>query len=155
MRLIWRATLFALGHALAVAGLALLSMHLREQALGARALLATALLALGALAGGFVAWLLAWLLATSRPPSARFALMLVLIVAATAGFAGLFHFVQYRSYFATFHFVGGWRPFFFQNLFTAASATFTLVASGLPLLLPLGLPLLLLEAALFTRASAR
>jgi hypothetical protein len=113
--------------------------------------LAIVLFAAGAACAG---WGAAWFLArwgTRRPGSARFAAAAIILTVLTVGFDAFFLFLNYSAYFIQ------WWPtpftlhWFFNLITTGGGVTFFFIALGLPLLLPLGLPVLFGAAFILSR----
>lgn len=146
-----RAILFGAVHALEIGAIAYVSLVTRQLGFGTRTDLVIATFVGGAFLGGTLAWAAAAVVAGHRPASARFAAMLIALTLGTAGGIALVYFFKYRSYFAAFHADFGTFSWLVELAFTGASAAYTFIVSGLPLILPLGLVPLLAGAAAFAR----
>ena len=109
-------------------------------------------------AGAFVAGLLAALTlrlwGRRRARSARFAAAIIVLAILTVGFDAFIYYVHTASYF------GKWwaTPFSFHwfvtVVFTGGGALFYFMTIALPMILPLGLPVLLAGAAILSRPPA-
>lgn len=139
---------FAVFHAVAIAAVVAGELVASEMAFGRRALTVIAIFAVGGALGGLTAFPLAYAFSAGRGPTSRFSAMLVLLALGTSAFSALAYFLVFRSQYQDID------VFDLQTVFVGASAAFTFVASGLPMLLPAGLVLLLLECAAFMRWSA-
>lgn len=142
---------FATAYAIANTAIVALALTVRDTVFGHRALAVLETFLLGSFFAGMLAWMLAAALLAERPPTARFAGMLVFLAIGTAGLAAFVYFLRFRVYFAAGH-----DPFpspfwFIQNLFTGASAAYVFATIGLRLLLPAGLLTLFGGAVLFMR----
>lgn len=145
---------FALWYGPAVGGAVALHLWWTSHGLGGKAMKVLAIFGAGALVGGFLAWVLAAMLAGgARSAGRRAAVMLVLLVIGTAGTVALIYFIDFRSYFAQFHDTTFSRDWLVEMLFTGAGALYVFASMGLRLMLPAGLPLLFIGAALFARAT--
>jgi hypothetical protein len=113
--------------------------------------LALILFAIGAaIAGFFAALAIAWWGPRLHPP-ARFAAAIVLLVVLSAGFDTLLFYGNYIS-----HYVEWWPEAFSAHWFFTAISTFAgvgyyYVALGVPMLLPVGLPVLFVAAYLLSQ----
>jgi hypothetical protein len=135
-----RAAAFAAFYALAV-GLAFVAgAFLIRRGIDGRLGTAILLFTLGAFAAGLVTALLGHRFGRKRPTSARFALAFVLLAILTVAADVFLFYLQYISYYAP------WWPGFPHVLFTAVFTGFGVAfyygTLALPLLLPLGVPLL-------------
>jgi hypothetical protein len=146
-----RAVGFATLHAALITAAAALSILLRDIALNERVAVLLAIFAAGSWIGGFLALLLATIVAARRPPLKRFAAMLATLTTGTAGGIALVYLFEFRLLDAEFWSDGLGLHIFEELLFTAASAGYTLLVSGLPLLLPHGLLVLFGAAIWFAR----
>jgi hypothetical protein len=112
------------------------------------------LFAAGASAAGLVSsWLLGRRL-RSRPRTARLAAAIIVLTFFTCLFCSFFLYLQYISYFAAYWeraFTSGW---FESVIFTGAGVTFFFVSLALPMMLPVGLPVLLAGAFVLSRPTA-
>jgi len=110
-----------------------------------------AFFALGAMVAGFFATLIMAALPHRLRPSSRYAAALVTLMLLTTGAQVALLFAQYVPYYAQ------WWPAPFHSwwsnavLSTVAGVGFYYGAIGLPMLLPLGLPLLFASAAFLTK----
>lgn len=105
------------------------------------------LIFVGNLLGGTLAWMTAITIGAHRISPKRFAVAMVIILVVSIGTSAFLFAMQYRLYYSQWHmsmFSIGW---FFQLVFTGASALYLFAVQGLRLLLPLG-PLFLAIAAL-------
>lgn len=146
-----RALGFATLHALLITAAAAASIVLRDVALNERVMILLAIFAAGSWIGGFLALLLATAVAARRPPLKRFAAMLATLTTGTAGGIALVYLFEFRLLDAEFWSDGIGLHIFEELLFTGASAGYTLLVSGLPLLLPHGLLVLFGAAIWFAR----
>ncbi|ADZ70017.1 hypothetical protein [Polymorphum gilvum] len=149
------AALFAPLWALAMAGLAAGHLWWAEQGLTARTLAIVLLFAAGGLLGSFVAWIAAAVVAClRRHPSARFAAMVLSLGIGTVATTALLFFLQFRAYYAQWHDATLSKAWIVETLMTGATAAYLFGIEGMRILLPWGLPLLLLAALVFTRRQA-
>ena len=110
--------------------------------------LALILFAAGAALAGFFAALILSRFAPGRHHAGRFAAAIILLVILSAGFDTAFFYANYIT-----HYVAWWPATFSVHWFFTAIATFAgvgfyYVALGVPMLLPLGLPVLFVAAFL-------
>lgn len=115
----------------------------------------TLLIFIGALIGGMLGWFLATLLGAHRIAPKRFAVACVFILLATVGVMASLFALQYRQYFSQWHmstFSIGW---FYQLVFTGASALYLFAVQGLRLLLPFGPVALVLASLYFAKTTSR
>ena len=129
---------------------ALLLRHDIDRRLG----LALILFAAGAASAGLVS---SWLMGRwwrSRPRSARFAGAVIVLTFFTCFFDAFFFYLHYISYFSQF-WADLFTPLWFASLiFTGGGVTFFFVSIGLPMLLPLGLPVMLAAAYVLSRPAS-
>ncbi|MCW5696928.1 MAG: hypothetical protein KIS96_09380 [Bauldia sp.] len=135
-----RAANFAAVYAAMVAAAFVGGAFLIRRGIDGRLGTAIILFTLGAFIAGFAAALLHRRWSRGRPATARFALAFLLLAILTVAFDVLLFFVQYASYYAQ------WWPGFpwvlFTATFTGLGVAFYYGTLALPLLLPLGVPLL-------------
>lgn len=114
-----------------------------EQHLGERAAIAVVIFFIGGCCGGFVAWVLAAVVARGRPASARFSAAMianaVLVPLATA----FVFFLQYRLYYSQWHGPAFSEIWFWQIAFTGAASVYLFMVSAVQYIFPLGLGVLL------------
>jgi hypothetical protein len=146
-----RAAGFATLHAVLITAAAAASIVLRDVAVNQRVAVMLAIFAAGSWIGGFLALLIATAIAGRRPPLKRFAAMLATLTTGTAGGIALVYLFEFRLLDAEFWSDGLTPHIFVELLFTGASAGYTLLVSGLPLLLPHGLLVLFGAAIWFAR----
>ena len=109
------------------------------------------LFAAGAAAAGLVSSWLTGRWWRTRPRSARFAGAVIVLTFFTCFFDAFFFYLHYISYFSQF-WADPFTPWWFASLvFTGGGVTFFFVSIGLPMLLPLGLPVLLAASLLLSR----
>ncbi|APG84536.1 hypothetical protein [Sinorhizobium americanum] len=92
--------------------------------------------------GGLVAWPLSLFggrcMAEGRSIETRFAAYLLCLIAGTIGLTGLLFALDYRLFYSQWHATTGSRIWFYQALFTSASAFYQFLVLGIRLYLPLG-----------------
>lgn len=124
-----------------------------EQHLGERAAIAVVIFFIGGLCGGFVAWVLAALVARGRTWSARFSAAMVahavLVPLATA----FVFFLQYRLYYSQWHGPAFSEIWFWQIAFTGAASVYLFMVSAVQYIFPLGLGVLVGVSVLFSKWS--
>lgn len=150
-----RAGLFAIVFAAACFLAFLGDAWLAGRPVDSRLRLAIALFAAGAFMAGFLAWLIAGRMLAGKVPTARFAGATVLLTLGTPAASAFAFFLQYRLYYAAWHgppLTLGWV---FELIFTGVGAAYLFVVTGLPLFLPLGLPVLFGAAAAITAWAGR
>ena len=132
---------------LLITGLVTIQLALSYQGVTSRTIDVVVLFALGSFAGALFARTLASVAGRFRPqPSARFAAMFLGLITGTVGMTALFHFLQFRSYYAASHdnilSIHG----VVEMLMTGASSGYIFMVESAMLLLPWGLPLALAAA---------
>lgn len=145
------ALVFALVWTLATAGVVLLSFWWREAGWTPRTEAVLTTFAAGGAIGGLLAPLVAAAVAGHKPAGARFAAMFAGLIMATGGGTLLVYAIRFRLADPDF-----WVNFpsliwIVELVFTMASATYVLLVSGFPLLLPHGLIALAAAAVWFAR----
>ncbi len=149
-----RAAAFALVYAAALAIAVAVDILLLGHAFGGRVIGVIALYAAAALCAGFLAWPIAEFIAgPQRPATARFAAMVVCLALLTSGLSALLYFLDHRVYFAAFHADAFTLKWAYQVLFTGAAAAFQFAVSGLRLLTPFGLVVLIAAGIAFARSG--
>ncbi|WP_295809902.1 hypothetical protein [uncultured Nitratireductor sp.] len=139
-----RALGFSLIWALLISGLVMIQLALSYQGVTSRTVAVVILFAFGSFAGALFARALAAFLCRFRPQqSARFAAMFLGLITGTVGMTALFHFLQFRSYYAASHddiltIYGA-----VELIMTGAGAAYIFMIESAMLLLPWGLPLAL------------
>lgn len=124
-----------------------------EQHLGERAAIAVVIFFIGGCCGGFVAWVLAALVARGRPASARFsAAMIANSVCVPLATAFVF-FLQYRLYYSQWHGPAFSEIWFWQIAFTGAASVYLFMVSAVQYIFPLGLGVLVGVSVLFCKWS--
>lgn len=113
--------------------------------------LALILFALGAALAGFLTALALGRYGPRRHPAGRFAAAIGLLIVLSAGFDTVFFYADYIT-----HYVAWWPAtfsahWFFTALTTFAGVGYYYVALGVPMLLPLGLPILFAAAFLLSQ----
>ena len=142
---------FATLHALLITASAAATLLLRDVAPNERVAILLALFAAGSWLGGGLALVIASAVAGHRPPLKRFAAMLATLAIGTAGGIALVYLFEFRLLDAEFWSDGIGPHILVELLFTGASAGYTLLVSGLPLILPHGLLVLFGAAIWFAR----
>lgn len=138
---------------LALPALAFVDLLARDVALGPRLPAILGLFAGSGLLGAFAGWTAAAALAGHRPPSARFAAMLLADAVATAAALTVIHRVVVR--------VQDGEPVrftpggLFVEAFGNVSSAYVVAVAGMPMVLPLGALLLIGTAAAFARPAPR
>lgn len=150
-----RASAFGLGYGLAAGFAALIGALWQRGVIDQDLWLALLLIAAGAAVAGFLTCLLLawWGRRRSRP--ARLAAAIVALVLLTIGFDTLLLYANYISYYAQW-----WPPAFTTHWFMTALTTlagvgFYFVTIGVPMLLPLGIPLVIAAAFVLTNRNHR
>ncbi|WP_417680500.1 hypothetical protein [Roseibium sp.] len=142
-----RAFGFSLIWSLLITGLVTIQLALSYQGVTSRTIDVVFLFALGSFAGALFARALAAFAGRFRPqPSARFAAMFLGLITGTVGMAALFHFLQFRTYYAASH--GDILAIHgvVEMLMTGAGSAYIFMVESAMLLLPWGLPLALAAA---------
>jgi len=107
--------------------------------------------------GAALAWLAALPLmrfaSLARPPETRFAAAFLFLGTGTAVLTALLFALHYRQFYAQWHQPFGTRIWFFQFIFTFASAVYQFAVLGLRHYLPFGLILLIGASILHARRS--
>jgi hypothetical protein len=146
-----RAALLALANGILAGGLTLASLLARDQAIGDRSANVIAVFSLGGGLGGFFAWIVATIVAGQRPPIKRFAAMLVALPVATVSAIEFCYLMVYTHGLLSIDetpLSGAWLV----GLAYAGGATlYTLIVSGLPLIMPWAVLPLVVIAFLFAR----
>lgn len=151
------AATFALAYGAAIGLASIAGALLLRRGIEADLALALLLFAGGAATGGFLASLAMAGLARRKPRSARLALSLVALILLTTGFQVVFFYGNYMSYYVAWWgdpFTADW---FFPLIITFFGAGFYYLALGLPMMLPIGFPVLIGAAFWLSRmpGSAR
>ena len=142
-----RALGFSLIWALLITGLVTIQLALSYQGVTTRTVAVVILFALGSFAGAMFARALAAFVGRFRPQkSARFAAMFLGLITGTVGMTALFHFLQFRSYYAATHSDVLTLHWAIEIIMTGAGAAYIFMVESAILLLPWGLPLALAAA---------
>lgn len=142
-----RAISFSLVWALLITGLVTIQLALSYQGVTSRTVDVVVLFALGSFAGALFARAFAACLGRFRPQqSARFAAMFLGLITGTVGMTALFHFLQFRSYYAAAHDEVLTIHGAVEMLMTGAGSAYIFMVESAMLLLPWGLPLALAAA---------
>jgi len=124
-----------------------------EQYLGERAAIAFVIFFIGGCCGGFVAWILAALVARGRPASARFSAAIVANAVCVPLATAFIFFLQYRLYYSQWHGPAFSEIWFWQIAFTGAAAVYLFMVSAVQYIFPLGLGVLVGVSVLFCKWS--
>ncbi|WP_244616059.1 hypothetical protein [Rhizobium sp. RU20A] len=100
--------------------------------------------------GGAIAWIPAQIVARLAAGRARqetrFAAQFVSLTLFTIGFTALIFALDYRGFYAQWHAPTFTYIWFLQQFYTIGGATYQFAVIGLPLFLPVGLPLLIVTS---------
>lgn len=124
-----------------------------EQHLGERTAIAVVIFFVGGLCGGFVAWILAALVARGRAWSARFSAAMILNAVLVPLATAFVFFLQYRLYYSQWHGAAFSEIWFWQIAFTGAASVYLFMVSAVQYIFPLGLGVLVGVSILFCKWS--